>query len=76
VRIYWFNDHLGQAEEREVLGPLSLARADTVRNVLIERGITPDRLSLAALGGTNPIVPFSDLVNRWKDRRVEFILVM
>jgi outer membrane protein OmpA-like peptidoglycan-associated protein len=44
--------------------------------VLIERGIASDRLSLAALGGTNPIVPFSDLVNRWKDRRVEFILVM
>lgn len=76
VRIYWFNDHLGQAEEHEVLGPLSLARAETVRNVLIERGIASDRLSLAALGGTNPVVPFSDLVNRWKDRRVEFILVM
>jgi outer membrane protein OmpA-like peptidoglycan-associated protein len=76
VRIYWFNDHLGQAEERGVLGPLSLARAETVRNVLIERGVAADRLSLAALGGMNPIVPFSDLVNRWKDRRVEFILVM
>jgi flagellar hook assembly protein FlgD len=76
VRIYWFNNRLGKREERYVLEPLSRARAETVRNVLIERGVAPVRLSLAALGGTNPIVPFSDLVNRWKDRRVEFILVM
>jgi hypothetical protein len=27
------------------------------------------------VGGARPIVPFSDLVNRWKDRRVEFILI-
>ncbi len=76
VRIFWFNDRLGRAEEQEVLGPLSLARAETVRQELIHRGIGTDRLSLAALGGTNPIVPFSDIPNRWKDRRVEFILVM
>jgi flagellar hook assembly protein FlgD len=76
VRIFWWNDQLGQQEERYVLAPLSQARAETVRNVLIERGIAQDRLSVAALGGTNPIVPFSDLVNRWKDRRVEFILLM
>ena len=76
VRIFWFNDKLGQQEEKEVLGPLSMARAETVRQELIKRGIGPDRLSLAALGGTNPIVPFSDIPNRWKDRRVEFILAM
>ncbi len=31
---------------------------------------------LAALGGNNPIVPFRDFPNRWKDRRVESVLVM
>jgi flagellar hook assembly protein FlgD len=76
VRIFWFNDKLGRREEKQLLGPLSMARAQTVRQELIKRGIGPGHLSLAALGGTNPIVPFSDISNRWKDRRVEFILVM
>ena len=53
-----------------------MARAETVRQELIKRGIGADRLSLAALGGTNPVVPFSDIPNRWKDRRVEFILIL
>jgi outer membrane protein OmpA-like peptidoglycan-associated protein len=76
VRIFWFNDKLGRQEEEQILGPLSMARAETVRQELVRRGIAPDRLSMAALGGTNPIVPFSDLPDRWKDRRVEFVLVM
>ena len=30
---------------------------------------------MEGLGGTEPVVPFSDLKNRWKNRRVEFILI-
>ena len=28
-----------------------------------------------ALCGTQPVVPHSDIENRWKNRRVEFVLV-
>ncbi|MFP4483537.1 MAG: FlgD immunoglobulin-like domain containing protein [Spirochaetaceae bacterium] len=62
-------------EEREELGPLSEARAESVRQALIEEGLNPRRLSVAGRGGTEPIVPHTDLDNRWKNRRVEFVLI-
>ena len=58
-----------------MLADLSRERAETVRRELIARGIAPERLLVSGLGGTSPIVPFSDLADRWKNRRVEFILV-
>ena len=62
-------------EEREELQPLSLARAQSVREALIERGMDANRISTVGRGGTDPIVPHTDLDNRWKNRRVEFILI-
>jgi flagellar hook assembly protein FlgD/outer membrane protein OmpA-like peptidoglycan-associated protein len=64
-----------EREEREELQPLSTARAETVRNALIERGMSGARISTVGRGGTEPIVPHTDLENRWKNRRVEFILI-
>jgi flagellar motor protein MotB len=32
-------------------------------------------MSVAGLGGSQPVVPHGDMVNRWKNRRVEFILI-
>lgn len=62
-------------EEREELAPLSTARAETVRQALIERGMEPNRITIVGRGGTEPLVPHTDLENRWKNRRVEFILI-
>jgi outer membrane protein OmpA-like peptidoglycan-associated protein/flagellar hook assembly protein FlgD len=64
-----------QREEREELLPLSTARAEAVRQALIDRGMEPDRISIEGQGGSRPIVPHTDLDNRWKNRRVEFILI-
>ncbi|MFW5849756.1 MAG: FlgD immunoglobulin-like domain containing protein [Spirochaetota bacterium] len=64
-----------EREEREELQPLSLARAETVREAMIDAGISERRISVLGRGGTEPIVPHSDLDNRWKNRRVEFILI-
>jgi flagellar hook assembly protein FlgD len=75
VRIYWWDEERGRTEERQVLGSLSRDRAETVRQELIARGIPPERLLVSGLGGTEPIVPFSDLDDRWQNRRVEFILL-
>lgn len=64
-----------EREEREELQPLSEARARTVREALIERGMEPDRIGIEGRGGQDPIVPHTDQENRWKNRRVEFILI-
>jgi outer membrane protein OmpA-like peptidoglycan-associated protein len=64
-----------EREQREELIPLSTARAETVREALIERGMDADRISIVGRGGSDPIVPHTDLENRWKNRRVEFILI-
>lgn len=64
-----------EREQEEELVPLSRARAETVRRSLVERGLDPDRFSVVGVGGTDPIVPHTDLENRWQNRRVEFILL-
>jgi outer membrane protein OmpA-like peptidoglycan-associated protein len=72
---YWENAARAAREEKEELGPLSLSRAEAVKNALGRLGLKAERISVAGLGGTNPLLPFSDLENRWKNRRVEFILL-
>lgn len=56
------------------LVPLSEARAETVRKMLIEFGVSSHRLSTVGVGGRQPVVPRGDRDNWWKNRRVEFIL--
>ena len=71
----WQNPKARQAEEDEILLPLSIARAEAVKEALVERGISAERLSVEGFGGTHPLVPHSDRVNSWKNRRVEIMLV-
>jgi len=61
-------------EQREVLLPLSAARAEAVKRELVALGVNAGRITTDGVGGANPVVPFSDEQNRWKNRRVEFIL--
>ncbi|MEM5948082.1 gliding motility-associated C-terminal domain-containing protein [Spirochaetia bacterium 38H-sp] len=74
VSLLWYNRERATVEQKEVLVPLSRARAQAVRKALIERGIDASRLKIAGLGGERPIVPFSDTKKRWVNRRVEFML--
>jgi outer membrane protein OmpA-like peptidoglycan-associated protein len=74
VMVYWDDPKKGAQEQAEVLLPLSKARAEAVKKALVERGVRVDRMSTEGVGASRPIVPFSDLENRWKNRRVEFIL--
>lgn len=70
---------LGQAaidrEESGELIPLSESRARAVMQSLIDFGVDARRLSAKGLGSSEPVVDFKDAENRWKNRRVEFILI-
>ena len=75
VSVFWADKARAEREEIEELKPLSKQRAETVKNYLKQLGIVESRMTTEGLGGTRPIVPHGDLDNRWKNRRVEFILV-
>jgi len=71
----WANPAKAKIEEKEELIPLSTKRAEAVKEALVAHGLDSGRITTVGLGGTSPIVPFSDEINRWKNRRVEFILI-
>ncbi|MBI9104355.1 MAG: OmpA family protein [Spirochaetales bacterium] len=75
VRLYWDKPDRWLTEENEVLRPLSENRAEAIRDALVRRGMSSERLTTQGIGGYRPVVPHSDLLNRWKNRRVEFILI-
>ena len=75
VSVYWYDPAKSAAEQKEVLLPLSAARAQTVKMALVAHGVPEWRMTTVGVGDANPIVPFSDSVNLWKDRRVDFVLV-
>ncbi len=74
VRVLWNQPDRWLTEENEILMPLSKERANAVRDALIARGIAAGRMKTEGFGGYRPVVPHSDLQNRWKSRPVEFIL--
>lgn len=74
VSVHWADAEKARREQEEVLLPLSAARAEAVRDALIERGIDGSRMTTTGLGGAEPIVAHGDERNRWKNRRVEFWL--
>lgn len=75
VMINWDNKRKGDAEQKGILIPLSKSRADSIERALVERGLSVDRLVTDGAGALNPLVPDSDFMNRWKNRRVEFYLL-
>jgi flagellar hook assembly protein FlgD len=75
VQVLWENPVRAAREQQDVLLPLSIERAEAIRGALAERGVALSRMTAAGFGGANPVVPHSDLDERWKNRRVEFILV-
>lgn len=75
VSLLYYNERLSEREHREVLLPLSENRSKVIREALIDRGIDEERIEVNWFGGSDPIVPFSDLEGRWVNRRVEFYIV-
>ncbi len=70
----WYDPEAAKIENETELIPLSRERALTVLKDLEKRGISASRMKAVGAGGADPLVPNSDLENRWKNRRVEFLL--
>ncbi len=69
------NNMTGTSEEELEVQKLSAERAQFVLDWLVREGINENRLSATGNGGKNMLVSPWDAVNRWKNRRVEFILI-
>ncbi len=69
------NNMTGTPQEELEVQQLSEERARFVMDYLVREGISAERLSATGNGGTQMLVPAYDAVNRWKNRRVEFILI-
>jgi outer membrane protein OmpA-like peptidoglycan-associated protein len=72
--VNWDDPTMATAEDRAVLMPLSLQRAQAVKDALVRLGISAERIRVVGRGGQNPLVPFGDKENNWKNRRVEVLL--
>lgn len=75
VMVFWEDKELGAVEQKDVLVPLSLARANAIKDAMIERGVNPAKITTEGVGASDPIVPNSDFPNRWINRRTAFYLV-
>lgn len=65
-------DDVGSPESNNTL---SLERARTIRNGLIDMGIASKRLKITGYGSTHPLVMNNSAENRAKNRRVEIIKI-
>jgi len=74
VMIFWDNPALGKVEQRDILLPLSKARADAVEAALVERGLDKARFTTEGVGASDQLVPDSNYKERWQNRRVALFL--
>jgi hypothetical protein len=74
VMIHWDDPALGKIEQDTILLPLSKARAEAIKQAMIERGIQADLISTDGVGAADQIVPDSDFAERWQNRRTAVFL--
>ncbi len=73
-KINGFAQDIIDKEEQNSVLPLSKKRADAVKSFLVKYKVDASRLSTLGLGSSESVVDPTDADNRWKNRRVEFIL--
>jgi len=71
VRVVCHTDNTGSDAINE---PLSMRRAESVRNYLEDRGIRGDRIAVAGRGSREPVALNSTAEDRARNRRVEIFL--
>ena len=73
--VHYQDPQAAALEETQQLLPLSRQRAQSVAASLEELGVEKSRIHVVGKGGQDPLVPYSDERENWKNRRVEFYLV-
>lgn len=72
VRVEGYTDSIGsQAYNQQ----LSEARAQSVANAMIDRGVAPGRMTVVGYGETNPVAPNTTEYGRQQNRRVNFVIL-
>ncbi|WP_437721604.1 OmpA family protein [Sorangium sp. So ce861] len=66
--------HTDETGTRELNQELSQQRADTVRKYLIQKGVSPGRLTAEGYGSDRPLAEGDDPASLAKNRRVEFVI--
>jgi outer membrane protein OmpA-like peptidoglycan-associated protein len=69
------NEQAKAVEEERFLLPISRERANTILELLTDRGISRSRLTEVGLGGKKTVADMTDKGNWQKNRRVEFVLL-
>ncbi|WP_295607470.1 OmpA family protein [uncultured Lamprocystis sp.] len=69
------NGHTDSSGSESINLALSKARAEAVRQGLIERGVAPERLTAEGLGETRPVGDNATPTGRLKNRRVEVLVI-
>lgn len=72
IRIVGHTDNIGSDRSNQLL---SEGRCKEVRRVMVERGISPDRIEIEGRGERDPIVPNDTDEQRQMNRRVEIVLL-
>lgn len=72
VEVQGHTDNTGTPEHNQ---DLSDRRAASVRNWLVQHGVSPDRLVAKGYGQSKPLVPNVTTANKAKNRRVQFIIL-
>jgi flagellar hook assembly protein FlgD len=72
VSVLYYDEELSDLEHEQTLIPLSRGRSETILDAMVSRGLEEDRFALEWWGKLRPLVPFSNLEERFVDRRVEF----
>lgn len=65
------NGHTDNAGDHGLNKQLSLERAGSVRNFLIDKGVNFENLRISGWGGTRPVASNATEAGRVKNRRVE-----
>ncbi|MBU0908718.1 MAG: OmpA family protein [Proteobacteria bacterium] len=66
--------HADTAGSKEYNFTLSTKRAQTVRNLLVERGVDPAIIEVSSYGEADLLIPTADNVKEPRNRRVEVII--
>ena len=68
------NGHTDRTGEADVNMNLSLERANEVRRMLVDQGVSAEYLNIEYYGESKPLVPTEDNVSEPKNRRVEVVV--